>query len=344
MNFKLFNPLISLISSFISFMQIEAKDYQVAYYSDFEPISYSVSRDPTTPQFNEPKGYEVDLLKAIEFIPESNMNFIFHAVKEWDNIWLSPYTDPKTDIALGGITREKERLLNNEGEQVVANTNKTTQFKQSLLMNSKESTHIKNHKDLTCAYIVGAVRGTTGEYRYLAQTDMINSLDKGLLEKGTNVVLEDKSIITSDGTLSIHDPKIAHRAMLIPPNSKQPLTKYFIAEDSMIPALSEGYIDAIARGYIGNKLVADHSNGKLIVNAIYSLECPKQQSITCSKKEESVFFVAVENKELLDKLNQYIDYLTDNGNIDYDDWKLNSQIFMERAKAYDKSIMPQTSI
>lgn len=317
-------------------MQMEGKDYQVAYYSDFEPISYSDSRDPTTPLFNNPEGYEVDLLKAIEVIPGSNMSFKFHAIKEWDNIWLSPYTDPKIDIAMGGITREEKRLLNKNGKQVVANTHKTTQFKQSLLMNAKESTHIKTHKDLTCAYIVGAVRGTTGEYRYLAQTDLIYDLDKGLIAKGTNVILDDKSIMTSDGTLSIYDPKITHRTMLIPPDSIHPITKYFVAEDSMIPALNEGHIDAIARGYIGNKLVADHSNGKFVVNAIYSLECPKQQSITCTKKEEAVFFVAIENKELLDKLNQYITYLTDNGKIDYDDWKLNKEIFMERAKTYGK--------
>lgn len=325
-----------LILFFSSFSQAEGATYQVAFYSDFEPISYSENRDISTPEFNHAKGYEVDLLKAIEAIPGSNMSFVFHGVKEWNNIWLSPYTNPKIDVAIGGISREDKRLLNKEGKQVLANTHKTTQFKQSLLMNAKESTHIKNHDDLTCAYVVGAVRGTTGEYRYLAQANIIGDLDKGLIKKGITVVLEDKSYITSDGTLSIHDPRIATRSMLIPYDCSLPITKYFVAEDSMIPALKEGYIDAIARGYIGNKLVADKSNGKFIVNAIYSLECPKQESINCSKSEEAVFFVKIENKELLDKLNQYIDYLTNNGKIDYDAWTSNHSIFMERAKNYAK--------
>lgn len=52
--------------------------------------------------------------------------------------------------------------------------------------------------------------------------------------------------------------------------------------------------------------------------------------------EESVFFVKIENKELIDKLNQYIDYLTNDGKIDYDAWTSNNNIFMERAKNYKK--------
>lgn len=334
MHKKIRSSFVFLILFFSSFFQVQGKEYQVAFYSDFEPISYSENRDPSTPEFNHAKGYEVDLLKAIQAIPGSNMTFVFHGIKEWDNIWLSPYADSKIDIALGGISREEKRLLNKEGKLVLANTHKTTQFKQSLLMNAKESAQIKNHEDLTCAYVVGAVRGTTGEYRYLVQANIIDDLDKGQIKKGITVVLEDKTVITSDGSLSIHDPKIATRSMLIPPSCSLPLTKYFVAEDSMIPALKDGYIDAIARGYIGNKLVADKSDGKLTVKAIYSLECPKQESITCSKSEESVFFVKIENKELLDKLNQYIDYLTNNGKIDYDTWTSNHDIFMERAKNY----------
>jgi len=313
---------------------LNGNEYQVAFYSDFEPISYSESRNSADSKFDNPKGYEVDLLKAMEAIPGSDMTFRFHGVKEWNNIWLAPYTNPKIDIAIGGIAREDKRLVDEEGKQVVATTHGTTRFNQSLLMNAKESLRIKKHEDLTCGYIVGAVRGTTGEYRYLEKTKIINDFDEGFIKKGMIVVLEDKSFLVSNGSLSIYDPKVAKRTMLIPPDCSLPITKYFIAEDTMIPALQEGSIDAIARGYIGNKLVADKSNGQLAVTAIFSLECPKNESITCSKKEESVFYVKVENKELLEKLNRYIDYLTDNGKIDYDDWKMNKNIFLERAKNY----------
>ncbi len=309
---------------------INAKEYNVAFYSDFEPISYSEDRDSSSAQFNQAKGYEVDLLKAIEAMPDSEMTFTFHGVKEWNNIWLTPYTNPEIDIAMGGITREDRRLLNAEQKQVVATTHRTTQFKQSLLMRS-DSTNINTHEDLNCSYVIGAVRGTTGEYRYLAQSNIISNIDDGFILEGITVVLENKEYIISDGSLSIYDPRIETRTMLLPFYCTFPITKYFIAEDSMIPALKDGYIDGIARGYIGNKLVADNSNGEFVVKAIYSLECPRQESISCSLKEEAVFFIKLEDQKLLNKLNLYIDYLTDHGLVDYDDWKLNKNIFMERA-------------
>ncbi len=309
-----------------------AKEYQVAFYSDFEPISYSRNRDASSPEFNEPQGYEIDLLKAIESIPESRMTFRYHGVKAWDNIWLSPHTDPTIDIAVGGITYEKRRVLDKDGKHVVAATHKTLNFKQSLLMRTKDTLGITTHADLTCAFVVGAVRGTTGETRFLTQSGIMQDLDQGLLKKGISVILDDKKFITSDGTLSIYDPKIKNRLMLIPPDCTSPVTKYFVAEDTMIPALKEGHIDAIARGYIGNKLVADKANGEFVVNAIFSLECPKNEVTTCDKKEEAVFFVKHGNQNLLKKLNRYIDELTDHGKIDYETWRLNKKIFMERAR------------
>lgn len=321
---------LSLLGLFFS--HVEAKEYQVAFYSDFEPISYSADRDPASTHFNDARGYEVDLLKAIEAIPQSGMTFKFHGIKEWDHLWLMPYNDSKIDIAMGGITREDRRLLNQEGKQVVEATHKTVNFKQSLLMKEADSPGIDKHADLTCAYVVGAVKGTTGEYRYLAQSNVIDNIDYGMLKKGITIVLKDKKHIRSDGTLSIYDKKIEDRKMLIPPDCSLPLTKYFTAEDSMIPALKEGHIDAIARGYIGNKLVADRSNNDLVVKAVYSLECPKQESITCAKKEESVFFVKVQENDLLQKLNHYIDYLTDEGKIGYEEWIANKNVFIERAK------------
>jgi hypothetical protein len=330
--FSVFFAAIISFSLFVS--DLQAKEYQVAFYSDFEPISYSENRDPASPQFHNSQGYEVDLLKAIEAIPGSEMTFIFHGVKVWDNIWLMPYLEARIDIAMGGITREERRTLNDDGKKVVDVTNKTLTFKQSLLMNAEDGLKIKTHDDLTCAYVVGAVRGTTGEYRFLAQANMINNIDEGLIQKGVTVVMDNKEFMSSDGSLSIYDPKVINRSRLIPPDCSLPLVKYFVAEDSMIPALEDGFIDAIARGYIGNKLIADRSNGQLVVNAIYSLECPRQESISCKKKEEAVMFVKLDDQALLQRLNKYIDYLTDNGRIEYEDWRNNPSIFLERAKQF----------
>lgn len=315
----------------------ESKEYKVAFYSDFEPISYSVDRDASSPHFNEARGYEVDLLKAMEAIPNSDMTFKFFGVKVWNDIWLKPYTDSNIDMAIGGITQEERRTLNAEKIPVVATTRSDLVFKQSLLMKAEDASRIKGHEDLTCSYVIGAVRGTTWEYRFLAQSDMLTHLETGLITKGVTVILDNKKNITSDGSLSIYDPLIARRTMLVPPNCLLPLVKYFVAEDTMIPALEEGYIDGIARGYIGNQLVAEKSNGKFIVTAVYSLECPKQESITCKKSENSVMYTKLDSKELLAKLNQYIEFLTEDGKIGYEDWKKDPQVFLKRAKQYIKN-------
>lgn len=315
----------------LAFSVGNATEYRVAFYSDFEPISYASSREIGSHEFNQPNGYEADLLKAIALMPNSDMTFTFQGVKKWDGLWLMPSTDSTVDIAIGGITREDRRLVNEVGEEVVAVTHKTVTFKQSLLMGSEDVERIRSHDDLTCAYTIGAVRGTTGEYRFLAQADLIDSIETGLLLEGVTVITHQKEAFRSDGTLSIFDPLIANRTQLIPPDCSLPLVKYFVAEDSMIPALEEGLIDGIARGFIGNKLVADKSDGKMKVTAVYSLECPKQQSIECKRKEEAVFYVKKENTPLLEKLNAFIDYLTDEGKIDYDHWKENPSIFFLRA-------------
>lgn len=267
----------------------------------------------------------------MESIPGSDMNLHFHGVKIWDKIWLAPYTDPSIDIAMGGITREEKRTENNH-LQVVDYTHKTVSFMQSLLMHKVDAAKIKTHDDLTCAYVVGAVRGTTGEYRFLARAGIINDLQAGLIKKGTTVILKNKDTITSNGTLSIYNNKLKDRIKLLPGDCKTATVNYFLAEDSMIPALQDGAIDAIARGYIGNKLVADRFPNTLSVGAIFSLESSEKK--LGNQKEEAVFYVKHGDQKLLRKLNTYIDYLTDKGKIGYEDWKKEPSIFMIRAEHY----------
>jgi hypothetical protein len=330
-----FYKLFFLIIAFSCFQNyVQSKEYNVAFYSDFEPISYSANRNAISTGFDEARGYEVDLLKAMEKIPGSTMTFKFHGIKVWNDIWLKPSTDPIIDIAIGGITFEERRTVNADNVPVVATTRSDLIFKQSLLMKEEDANRVKSHADLSCGYVIGAVRGTTGEYRFLAQSDILTNLETGLIMKGITVVLDNKKQITSDGSLSIYNPLLARRTMLVPPNCLLPIVKYFVAEDTMIPALEEGYIDGIARGYIGNHLVAERSNGKFIVTAVYSLECPKQESITCKRSENAVMYTKIDAKELLAKLNRYIEYLTDNGAIGYEEWKKDPEVFLKRAKQY----------
>ena len=323
--------MFSLFISVFSFTLLLAETYHAAFYSDFKPISFSISRNPDSPEFHLPQGYEADLLSAIELIPQANMHFTYTGIKKWDGIWTAPNTSSKIDFVFGGITKEIERMENEKKEKVLSVTNKTVSFKQSLLILAKHVNRIKSHKDLDCHDVVGAVIGTTGEYRFLAQAKYVNNLRDGFLAKQTKVETEN-GIVLSDGKLSIYDPSLKNRKRLLPPpECELPEVRYFVAEDTMIPALEKEEIVAIARGYIGNQLVAEHSNGKFVVTALFSLKCESEES-QC--KEEAVFYLKKDNQALKNKLNQFIDYLTDNGKIDYDQWKANPKIFKERALVY----------
>jgi hypothetical protein len=116
---------ISLVSNHL---YAEKTTYHVAFYSDFEPVSYSVSRDPRSPGFHQMQGYEYDLLKAMEKIPGANFSFQFYGVKEWNGLWISPFLHKEVDIAVGGIIAEASRTCVN-GERVVNFTEKTLSFR-----------------------------------------------------------------------------------------------------------------------------------------------------------------------------------------------------------------------
>lgn len=250
--------------------------YQVAFYTDFEPVSLSESRDPNAEGFNSALGMEPAIIRAMELIPGSTLRFEFRGVKQWDQLWMKPVTDKDIDIAIGGMTIEERRTRDENGKQVITFSHPTLQFKQSLLILAENQKFIKTHKDLRCTEIVGAVPGTTGEFRFLVQAGIINNLKEGFIEEGVTVVLPRRGYKRSDGKLSIYDPTLSARLYLIPSNCNLPLVRYFVGEDEMIPALMEKDIHAIARGYIGNTLVAERFPEELFVTAVYSLEDSEQ--------------------------------------------------------------------
>lgn len=308
----------------------ETKLYTVGFYSDFEPISYSKVRTEETEGFDEALGYEPDLLRAIEKIPSSAMAFQFKGIKQWDQIWMAPVLYDGIDIGIGGITIEAGRTMDTEGDQVTTFTHPSVKFKQSLLTLAEYQGSLVTHQDLNCTDIVGAVPGTTGEYRFLVQAGIINNLEEGLIREGVSVVIQNRGYKTSNGELSIYDPSLKNRIYLIPGQCTVPLVRYFVGEDEMIPALLEKHITAIARGVIGNTLVADHYPTELFVTAIYSLEGVSEGE-SCLN-ENAGFSIRLEDADLLKQLNFYIDFLTDNGKIGYEQWRANPKVFEERAK------------
>ncbi|MBB63748.1 MAG: hypothetical protein CMO81_01655 [Waddliaceae bacterium] len=328
--------LFFIIFVLISSLTIHAETYKVGFYTDFEPISYAASRIEGTENFDQALGYEPDLLRAIERASKGELCFEFQGIKVWENIWMAPIQN-NVDIGIGGITIEDTRTKDSSGDKKIVFTKPTVDFHQSLLCLFSNKNAIKHHKDLNCSDTVGAVRGTTGEYRFLTQTGIINNLNDGLIKKGVTVVLKDRGFKRSDGNLSIYSEELKSRKYLIPSDCSLPLVRYFLAEDSMIPALLEKHISAIARGYIGNRIVAEQYPEDLVVTAIYSLECEaqgKKSREVCKEKEQAGMTVNIENEKLFTALNKYILFLTDEGAITYEKWLDDPQVFEKRADLY----------
>ena len=67
------------------------------------PVSYSDDENPDSDGFNVHRGYEADLLTALEAMDGAGISFNRRAIAEWPGIWLRSAGD-EFDIVGGGIT------------------------------------------------------------------------------------------------------------------------------------------------------------------------------------------------------------------------------------------------
>ena len=93
-------------------------------------------------------------------------------------------------------------------------------------------------------------------------------------------------------------------------------------ESELLNALSEGRIDAIARGEVGNRNAAHTSDGFVV-------------AVLDTQIEYGGFTLALEDKDLLVDMDQWLDYLTDDGNIDYAEWLADPTVFIRRARMWN---------
>ena len=144
----------------------EDKMLNLGFYAHFAPVSYSESDDPSSPLFNVHKGYEADLLRAVEAMDHPKLSFNRRAIAQWDDIWLQA-ASPQYDIVGGGITILDCRTRDSQGNQAVAFTSGHIGFRQSLLVRREDAGRLAAYSDLTGDVRVGALAGTTGEHRLL---------------------------------------------------------------------------------------------------------------------------------------------------------------------------------
>ena len=296
----------------------------VGYYAYFAPVSHSADEAPGSSGFNTHRGYEADLLTALEAMNGAGLSFNRRAIAEWPGIWLKSAGD-EFDIVGGGITILDSRTRNDDGDTLVAFTNGHIAFRQSLLVRADDAGRLADHDALSDDDKVGALAGTTGEARLLQLTGLADA--DGVLaagtrfETGSGLVTADGSadyVITATGT----SPVVEGRRHLRPPADTMPQVVYLgdeLGERELLEALANGDIDALARGEIGNTDAAQESGGAFVVAALDDAV------------EYGSFTVAAGDTDLLALLNERIDYLTDNRRIGYAEWRADPTVFMQRA-------------
>ncbi len=294
----------------------------VGFYTDFRPISYSASRDPDQPGFHDHRGYEADLLTAMETVDGGNLSFHRRGVAVWDGIWLLP-TRPDYDLVGGGIAALASRTHDAVGRKVITFTDGHIRFRQSLLVRTEDAGRLSRYEDLDGAVRVGVLAGTTGEARLLELTGMTDSY--GILSDGIRIDTPRGMVVSGGGV----DYRIAadgssqaleDRRRLRPASPAMPQVLYMEDEAMLIGALLAGRIDALAQAEIGNRHAAAEHDGML---AVVTLD---------THAETGAFALHADDTALAACLDRLIARLTDNGRIGYRDWLEDPAVFLDRAR------------
>ena len=300
---------------------------QVGFYAFFAPVSYSADPDPSTTGFDEHLGYEADLLTALEAMDGAGLSFARSGIAAWDDIWLQS-AGPDYDLVGGGITILDSRTRNADGDQIVTFTSGHIAFRQSLLVRTADAERLASHSDLTSEARVGALIGTTGEFRLLELTGLVNA--NGALAAGTRIETPEGEVV-ADGTAAYTitaagaSDHLAGRTRLVPPTADMPQVIYLgqeTGEVELLEALENGTIDAIARGEISSRDASHASNGAFAVAAL-------DEAI-----EQGGFSLSVADADLAACIDDKINYLTDGRRIGYGEWRANPAVFMERAQQW----------
>ena len=296
----------------------------VGFYAYFEPVSFSADPEQGSSEFNTHRGYESDLLTALEAMNDAGLKFSRKAVPDWEDIWLLSAT-PEFDLIGGGITALDSRTMDSSGSKVVTFTTGHIAFRQSLLVRVEDAERLSSHDKLTSDVVIGALRGTTGEARLLQLTGLVNN--GGTLAAGVRFDTP-RGPVTTDGSASYFitaagdSGNLENRQRLYPPSDDTPQVIYLgddMGEAELLDALADGRIDAVARGEIGNLDASAVSNGQFVVTALDAAT------------EHGGFTVDAKDADLAGCLNERIDWLTDNRNIGYREWLQDPTVFMQRA-------------
>ena len=306
----------------------EGRTLSAGFYAYFEPVSASADPDEAAPGFDDHRGYEADLLTALEAMDGAGLSFERSGIAAWDGIWLRSANE--FDIVGGGITILDSRTRDASGAELVAFTSGHIAFRQSLLVRAEDADRLASHEALTSADRVGVLRGTTGEARLLQLAGLADG--DGVLLAGARFETPRGEGAADGGsgyyvTAAGAAPALEGRTRLVPPSDGLPQVVFFGGGEgdqdaALLDALAGGRIDAVARGEIGNRDAAAAAGGAFAVTALDP------------DVEWGGFTLAAGEAALLACIDGKIDYLTDGRRIGYAEWSADPAVFLRRAEAW----------
>lgn len=317
----------------------------LAFYAHYAPVSSSLDPRPGTAGFDLHTGYEADLLDAVEAMAGVGVTFRRHGVDDWGGIWLLPAAEG-IDIACGGITIDAGRTRGPDGDVAVRFTDGHIDFRQSLLVRAADAARLDAYDALSGDDTVGVQTATTGESRLLQLIGVAD--DSGRLAEGTTVVIEadgggaDSSVVeaTADSDLRISpggaSAELDGRTLLIPAGPSKPEVVYLDrlrspgldtadTSEAQLDALRNGTVDAIAQGIVETTAAAAAYGDEFAV------------SVIDERVETGGCTVDADDTDLADRMNTALEWLTDGGEIGFEEWADNPNVLIERAAAWAES-------
>ena len=322
------DSLCAAANETLATMPERGRTVRYAFYSDFRPLSFANSQDPDSPDFHSALGYEPALARAASVLSGGKLHLEITGVgNPFQGIWLLPGTDEQIDMVGGGITALPQRRFAPDipAEPLVTFGVGHVQFRQSLLVRHDSDIHA--YADLA-GKTVAALHGTTGEARLLQLLALAD--DKSLLAEGTRILLGNGETVVADGqsqriSAAAATPELRDRIALSGPTNRSATLVYQPDEATALRALNEGRVDAFARGAIGNAVAAQQSDGLLRI-AVFDERQVEQGAF--------VYAASAEGDEVRHLMDSLLGCLTRGGDIGFDDWYGDRQVFMRRAERY----------
>ncbi len=303
----------------------DTRPLQYGFYADFRPVSFSDNLDPDGPAINRHRGYEADLLTALETMADAGLAFSRTGIRTWPDIWLRP-ADPDYDFVGGGIAILDSRTRDADGVKQVTFTSGHIAFRQSLLVRAEDARRYASYASLDDAR-VAVLGGTTGEHRLLVLTGLAGA--EGNLTAGATISLADGTTLTSDGsddyriTAAGATGNLADRVRIEGPVGTIRAVLIMSTDQAQMDALADGRVDAVAGGEPGNREASRHTDSRFVVTALDP------------SAEYGGFAFDKDDQGLVECIDARINYLTDDRRIGFTEWLEDPQAFLKRARFWN---------